>query len=116
MFYFTCNESKIYKSLIFLNKLQDKMNFFTIFIFFRCTCTRQYPVNNILLHSGCNQICKVFEAGLNDLYNFEFCFHFLQPSVNMPVNLHMNILPTTFRKFRVVLFVSVVVSKLLRSY
>ncbi len=39
MFYFTCNESKIYKSFTFWNKLQEKMNFFTIFnFFFRCTC------------------------------------------------------------------------------
>ncbi len=34
MFYFTCNESKIYESFTFWNKLQEKMNFFTIFIFF----------------------------------------------------------------------------------
>ncbi len=31
MFYFTCNESKIYESLTFLNKLQEKINFFTTF-------------------------------------------------------------------------------------
>ncbi len=29
MFYFTCNESKIYESFTFWNKLQEKMNFFT---------------------------------------------------------------------------------------
>ncbi len=28
MFYFTCNESKIYESFTFWNKLQEKMNFF----------------------------------------------------------------------------------------
>ncbi len=39
-FYFTCNESKIYESFTFWNKLQEKnaKNFFTIFHFFRCTC------------------------------------------------------------------------------
>ncbi len=31
MFYFICNESKIYESFTFWNKLQDKINFFTIF-------------------------------------------------------------------------------------
>ncbi len=31
MFYFTCNESKIYESFTFWNKLQEKNNF--------CTCT-----------------------------------------------------------------------------
>ncbi len=33
MFYFTCNESKIYESFTFWNKLQEKMNFFTTFQF-----------------------------------------------------------------------------------
>ncbi len=33
MFYFTCNESKIYESFTFWNKLQEKINFFTIFKF-----------------------------------------------------------------------------------
>ncbi len=33
MFYFTCNESKIYESFTFWNKLQEKMNFFTILQF-----------------------------------------------------------------------------------
>ncbi len=33
MFYFTYNESKIYESFTFWNKLQEKMNFFTIFKF-----------------------------------------------------------------------------------
>ncbi len=28
MFYFTCNESKIYESFTFWNKLQEKINFF----------------------------------------------------------------------------------------
>ncbi len=28
MFYFTCNESKIYESFTFWNNLQEKMNFF----------------------------------------------------------------------------------------
>ncbi len=28
MLYFTCNESKIYESFTFWNKLQEKMNFF----------------------------------------------------------------------------------------
>ncbi len=28
MFYFTCNESKIYGNFTFWNKLQEKMNFF----------------------------------------------------------------------------------------
>ncbi len=28
MFFFTCNESKIYESFTFWNKLQEKMNFF----------------------------------------------------------------------------------------
>ncbi len=36
-FYFTCNESKIYESFTFWIKLQEKMNFFTIFFFFRST-------------------------------------------------------------------------------
>ncbi len=27
MFYFTCNESKIYESFTFWNKLQEKINF-----------------------------------------------------------------------------------------
>ncbi len=31
MFYFTCNESKIYESFTFLNNLQEKMNFSTTF-------------------------------------------------------------------------------------
>ncbi len=38
MFYFTCNESKIYESFTYINNLQDKynnlqeqMNFFTTF-------------------------------------------------------------------------------------
>ncbi len=30
VFYFTCNESKIYESFTFLNKLQEKIYFFTI--------------------------------------------------------------------------------------
>ncbi len=34
MFYFTCNESTIYESFTFWNKLQEKMNFFMIFNFF----------------------------------------------------------------------------------
>ncbi len=34
MFYFTCNESKIYDIFTFWNKLQEKMNSFTIFWFF----------------------------------------------------------------------------------
>ncbi len=34
MFYFTCNESKMYESFTFWNKLQEKVNFFTIFYFF----------------------------------------------------------------------------------
>ncbi len=34
MFYFTCNESKIYESFVFGNKLQEKIYFFTIFKFF----------------------------------------------------------------------------------
>ncbi len=34
MFYFKCNESKIYESFTFWNKLEEKMNFFTIFNFF----------------------------------------------------------------------------------
>ncbi len=39
MFYFTCNQSKIYESFTFWNKLQEKMNFFhDIQFFFRCTC------------------------------------------------------------------------------
>ncbi len=45
MFYFTCNESKIYESFTFWNKLQEKMNFFTTFLFIemhlyvcRCAC------------------------------------------------------------------------------
>ncbi len=38
VFYFTCNESKIYENFTFWNKLQEKSNFFTIFQFFRCTC------------------------------------------------------------------------------
>ncbi len=33
MFYFTCNESKIYESFTFWNKLQEKMNFFKTFYF-----------------------------------------------------------------------------------
>ncbi len=33
MFYFTCNESTIYESFTFLNKLQEKMNFFTTLIY-----------------------------------------------------------------------------------
>ncbi len=33
VFYFACNESKIYESFTFLNKLQEKMNFCTIFQF-----------------------------------------------------------------------------------
>ncbi len=33
MFYFTCNESKIYESFTFWNKLQEQNNFFTIFKF-----------------------------------------------------------------------------------
>ncbi len=31
VFYFKCNDSKIYESWTFWNKLQDKINFFTIF-------------------------------------------------------------------------------------
>ncbi len=31
VFYFTCNESKIYESFTFWNKLQEKRNYFTIF-------------------------------------------------------------------------------------
>ncbi len=34
MFYFTCNESKIYESFTFLNKLLEKNDLFTIFKFF----------------------------------------------------------------------------------
>ncbi len=34
VFYFTCNESKIYESLTFLNKLQEKMNFYHNILFF----------------------------------------------------------------------------------
>ncbi len=34
MFYFTCIESKIYESVTFWNKLQEKNNFFMIFNFF----------------------------------------------------------------------------------
>ncbi len=35
MFYFTCNESKIYKKVsLFEISYKKKMNFFTIFIFF----------------------------------------------------------------------------------
>ncbi len=33
MFYFTCNESKIYESFTFWNKLQEKINFFMTFKF-----------------------------------------------------------------------------------
>ncbi len=33
MFYFTCNESKIYESFTFWNKLQEKNNFFMTFYF-----------------------------------------------------------------------------------
>ncbi len=33
MFYFTCNESKIYESFTFWNKLQEKMNFHDILIY-----------------------------------------------------------------------------------
>ncbi len=32
MFYFTCNESKIYESFTFWNNLQEKMNFHEILI------------------------------------------------------------------------------------
>ncbi len=38
MFYFTCNESKIYESFTFLNKLQDKINFFTTLVLFLAAC------------------------------------------------------------------------------
>ncbi len=34
MFYFTCNESKIYESFTFWNKLQEKINFFYNIIIF----------------------------------------------------------------------------------
>ncbi len=34
MFCFTCNESKIYESFTFWNKLQEKKNLFTMFYFF----------------------------------------------------------------------------------
>ncbi len=34
VFYFTCNEYRIYESFTFWNKLQEKINFFTIFKFF----------------------------------------------------------------------------------
>ncbi len=34
MFYFTCNQSKIYESFTFWNKLQEKMNFFHDIQFF----------------------------------------------------------------------------------
>ncbi len=33
MFYFTCNESKIYESFTFWNNVQEKINFFTTFLF-----------------------------------------------------------------------------------
>ncbi len=33
MFYFTCNESKLYESFTFLNKLQEKMLFHDILIY-----------------------------------------------------------------------------------
>ncbi len=33
MFYFTCNESKIYESFTFWNKLQEKINFYDILIY-----------------------------------------------------------------------------------
>ncbi len=33
MFYFTCNESKIYESFTFWNNLQEKIFFFTTFLF-----------------------------------------------------------------------------------
>ncbi len=33
MFYFTCNESKIYESFTFWNNLQENMNFFMTFLF-----------------------------------------------------------------------------------
>ncbi len=33
MFYFTCNESKIYESFTFWNNLQEKMNFHDILIY-----------------------------------------------------------------------------------
>ncbi len=39
MFYLTCNESKIYESFTFWNKLQEKkILFHHILIFFRCIC------------------------------------------------------------------------------
>ncbi len=38
MFYFTCNESKIYESFTFWNKLQEKMNFSRHSNLLRCTC------------------------------------------------------------------------------
>ncbi len=37
MFYFTCNESRIYESFTLWNKLQKKVLFHDIH-FFRCTC------------------------------------------------------------------------------
>ncbi len=38
MFYFTCNESKIYESFTFLNKLQETFLRYYIYICFRCIC------------------------------------------------------------------------------
>ncbi len=34
VFYFTCNESKIYESFTFWNNLQEKIYFFTIFLIY----------------------------------------------------------------------------------
>ncbi len=49
MFYFTCNESKIYESLTFWNKLQEKNYFFTIFKLFE-TCISPHTSELIRLH------------------------------------------------------------------
>ncbi len=38
MFYFTCNESKIYESFTFWNKLQEKITFSRHSNLLRCTC------------------------------------------------------------------------------
>ncbi len=46
MFYFTFNESKIYKSFTFLNKFQEKINFSRYYIFFL-----DVPLCNIYIYT-----------------------------------------------------------------
>jgi len=70
MYFFTCNESKIYESFTFWNKLQKIMNFFLIFkkflnapvyiYMYRCLIAKMYAMGSNCSYMDLLYICNGF--------------------------------------------------------